>query len=98
LLDVLEDFQASPMLEVEDMDSVLMLSHAENVSDWVNAIAQYFALATGGVVSFSELCDKITMPPVEIWLGLLLGNFVLKQTESEGSDYLFYQSEITVRF
>jgi hypothetical protein len=38
LLDVLEDFQASPVLEIEDMDSVLMLSHAENVSDWVSAM------------------------------------------------------------
>jgi hypothetical protein len=77
LLDVLEDFQASPVLEVEDMDSVLMLSHAENVSDWVSVIAQYFTEAGVEVVSWSELCEKITIAPVEIWLGLLLGNFVL---------------------
>ena len=93
LLDVLEDFQASPVLEVEDMDSVLMLSHAENVSDWVSAIAEYFTVVGGGVVSFSELCDKITIPPVEIWLGLLLGNFVLMRAEGEGLDS-FYDSEI----
>ncbi len=77
LLDGLEEFQASPVLEVEDMDSVLALSHAENVSDWVNAIAEYFIVARAGVVSFSELCDEITIPRVEIWLGLLLGNFAV---------------------
>jgi hypothetical protein len=96
LLDVLEDFQPSPVLEVEDMDSVLMLSHAENVSDWVSAIASYFAVAGVEVVSWSELCEKITIAPVEIWLGLLLGNFVLRQTQSEGL-HSFYDSEILVQ-
>jgi hypothetical protein len=98
LLDVLEDFQASPVLEAEDIESVSALSHAENVSDWVSAIARYFTVAGEEVISWSELCEKIILSPVEIWLGLLSGNFVLKQTESEGSDYLFYESEIIVRF
>jgi hypothetical protein len=93
LLDVLEDFQASPVLEVEDMDSVLMLSHAENVSDWVNAIASYFTGTGVKVVSWSELCEKIAIPPVEIWLGLLLGNFVLMRAEGENL-HSFYDSEI----
>jgi hypothetical protein len=97
LLDVLEDFQASPVLSVENMDSVLMLSHAENVSDWVSAIANYFTVVGRGVVSFSELCDKIALSPVEIWLGLLLGNFVLRQAQNEGL-CLFYDSEILVKF
>ncbi len=96
LLDVLEDFQASSALEVEDMDSVLTLSHAENVSDWVSAIADYFTVAGKEVVSWSELHEKITIAPVEIWLGLLLGNFVLRQTQSEGL-HSFYDSEILVQ-
>ena len=96
LLDALGDFQPSSILEVEDMDSVLMLSHAENVSDWARAIAEYFMAARADVVSFSELCDKITIPRVEIWLGLLLGNFVLKQTQNEGL-HSFYDSEILVQ-
>lgn len=96
LLDVLEDFQASSALEVEDMDSVLTLSHAENVSDWVSAIAEYFIVARAGVVSFSELCDEITIPRVEIWLGLLLGNFVLMRDDGEGL-HSFYDSEILIK-
>jgi hypothetical protein len=101
LLDVLEDWNASPVLGTEDVDSVLAVSHAENVSDWVKAIAQaltcqfaqYFTMARVDTVSWSELCDKVTISPVEIWLGLLLGNFVLRQTEGVGL-HSFYDSEV----
>jgi hypothetical protein len=101
LLDVLEDWKVSPVLGTEDVDSVLAVSHAENISDWVKAIAQaltcqfaeYFMVVGVDVVGWSELCDKITISPVEIWLGLLLGNFVLRQTEGVSLDS-FYDSEI----
>jgi hypothetical protein len=93
LLDVLEDWKVSPVLGTEDVDSVLAVSHAENVSDWVKVIAQYFVAARVDTVSWSELCDNITISPVEIWLGLLLGNFVLRQTEGVGL-HSFYDSEI----
>ena len=93
LLDVLEDWKVSPVLGAEDVDSVLAVSHAENVSDWVKVIAQYFVVVGVDVVGWSELCDKVTISPVEIWLGLLLGNFVLRQTEGVGLDS-FYDSEI----
>jgi hypothetical protein len=93
LLDVLEDWKASPVLGTEDVDSVLAVSHAENVSDWAHAIAHYFMVAGVDTVSWSELCDKVTISPVEIWLGLLLGNFVLRQTEGVGL-HSFYDNEI----
>jgi hypothetical protein len=93
LLDVLEDWKVSPVLGPPDVDSVLAVSHTENVSDWVKAIAHYFTVVGVDVVGWSELCDKITISPVEIWLGLLLGNFVLRQAEGVGLDS-FYDSEI----
>jgi hypothetical protein len=93
LLDVLEDWNASPVLGPPDVDLVLAVSHAENVSDWVKAIAQYFVVVGVDTVSWSELCDKISISPVEIWLGLLLGNFVLRQTEGVGL-HSFYDSEV----
>ena len=67
---------------LEDADikrQALAVSHAENVSDWVKA------LADGQVDSPQRLVDlqqQLRMPLIEIWLAALLGGFSMKQRGS----------------
>ena len=62
----------------------LAVSHAENVSDWVKA------LADGQVDSPQRLVDlqqQLRMPLIEVWIAALLGGFPLEQRGS------FYQTQ-----
>ncbi|MEO0844788.1 MAG: hypothetical protein AAF063_38910, partial [Cyanobacteria bacterium J06643_5] len=79
--------------EVES-ERIVDIAHSENVSDWTSAIANYFFTASVQFVTWSELCSKVNIAPVEIWLGLLLGDFALCQTSSESNS--FYDSDILV--
>jgi len=65
---------------------VLGVAHSENASGWAEAIARWLAQHSGEV-SWGELEVELGMPWVEIWLGLLLGGFVLEQRGE------FYQRE-----
>ena len=64
-------------LEDADLKSqALAVSHAENVSDWVKA------LADGQMDSPQRLVDlqkQLKMPMVEVWIAALLGGFALEQ-------------------
>lgn len=77
-----------------EFERVVDVAHSENVSDWTRAIANYFFTTSVKFAALSELCSKVNIAPVEIWLGLLLGNFALRQTFSESNS--FYDSEIFV--
>lgn len=71
-----------------------MLAYKENVSDWVEAIADYFTVMGIEKATWSELLEDLDIAPVEILLGLLLGHFTLSQVQDE-SNY-FYDGEILV--
>ena len=72
-------------LEDADLKSqALAVSHAENVSDWVKA------LADGQVDSPQRLVDlqqQLQMPLIEVWIAALLGGFSMEQRGS------FYQTQ-----
>lgn len=73
---------------------VVEIAYQENVSDWVEAIANYFTVTGIEQTTWSELLENLDIAPVEILLGLLLGNFGLSQIHNELSS--FYDSEILV--
>ncbi|MGB7251203.1 MAG: hypothetical protein WBC73_19875 [Phormidesmis sp.] len=72
-------------LEDADIKSqALAVSHAENVSDWVQA------LSDGQVDSPQRLIDlqqQLRMPLIEVWIAALLGGFPMEQRGS------FYQTQ-----
>ncbi|WP_121971246.1 hypothetical protein [Leptolyngbya sp. BC1307] len=72
-------------LEDADLKSqALAVSHAENVSDWVKA------LADGQMDSPQRLVDlqqQLRMPLIEVWIAALLGGFSMEQRGS------FYQTQ-----
>ncbi len=72
-------------LEDADLKSqALAVSHAENVSDWVKA------LAANQVDSPQRLVDiqkQLRMPLIEVWIAALLGGFPMEQRGS------FYQTQ-----
>jgi hypothetical protein len=76
LIQVLE--QESLLSPEEEYEQVLSTAHTENVSDWVEAIAQYIA-NNYSPIRLMSLQQDLKLPVVEIWLGLLLGNFNLQQ-------------------
>ena len=62
----------------------LAVSHAENVSDWVKAIADGQTDAPQRLV---DLQKQLQMPMVEVWIAALLGGFPMEQRGS------FYQTQ-----
>lgn len=54
------------------------VSHDEAVSDWVEAIAAYLKQHSQPI-ALPELQQRVPLPLVEIWLGLLLGGFNLEK-------------------
>ncbi|NUN67436.1 hypothetical protein HCU40_22695 (plasmid) [Pseudanabaena biceps] len=78
--------QESLLSVEEEFERAISTAHAEDVSSWIEAIAQCIAS------NFSPMClidlqAGLPLPIVEIWLGLLLGDFKLEQRGS------FYDSK-----
>ena len=71
------DVEEAVALAEQDLEQV-DLSHAENVSDWVEQIGAWFELKPCEI-RFVDLHQQLKMPFVELCLGLLLGGFVLEQ-------------------
>ena len=72
-------------LEDADLKSqALAVSHAENVSDWVKAIADG---QTDKPQRLVDLQRQLKMPMVEVWIAALLGGFPMEQRGS------FYQTQ-----
>lgn len=90
VLAMVEQLEAAAV-EEERKQQVLAIAHDENVSQWVEAIAQGLQATFPDRVSFTQLCERLGMPQVEVWLAVLLGEFELEQ---EGK---FYDSPIWVR-
>lgn len=82
--------KAAVMEMVESLDDdhlkaqALAVSHSENVSDWVKAIASQ---QTDGPQRLIDVQAHLKMPMVEVWIAALLGGFELEQRGS------FYQTQ-----
>ena len=76
LLQVLE--QEHLLSWKEELDLALSIAHDEDVSTWIEAIA--VCLKSNSIpMRFIDLQNKLKLPVVEVWLGLLLGDFKLLQ-------------------
>ncbi|MEL6351366.1 MAG: hypothetical protein AAFR58_06355 [Cyanobacteria bacterium J06627_28] len=72
-------------LEATELKSqALAVSHAENVSDWVAALADRQDESPQRLV---DLQQQLRMPLIEVWIAALLGGFELEQRGS------FYQTQ-----
>ncbi len=72
-------------LEDADLKSqALAVSHAENISDWVKALAGGQADSPQRLI---DLQQQLKMPLIEVWIAALLGGFPMEQRGS------FYQTQ-----
>lgn len=94
LLEATEESEESSPPEVV-APVVEIIAYQENVSDWISVIANYFTVMGIEQTTWSELLEDLDIAPVEIFLGLLLGGFVLNQAHDESSS--FYDSEILIK-
>lgn len=74
-------------LEVMTAEKLQQLAGVEDVSKWQRAIAFYIKQQVYPAVCLTDLQLGLGMPLVEVWLGLLLGDFTLEQRGE------FYQAE-----
>lgn len=72
-------------------EEVLAIAHDENVSAWIEAISQSLRVTAAERVSLTQLCQCLTLSPVEVWLAVLLSGFEL---EPEG---MFYSQDLWVK-
>jgi hypothetical protein len=70
--------QANLLSFEEEFERVINTAHTENVSAWVEAIAHCIANSFSPM-RLIDLQATLPLPIVEIWLGLLLGDFKLEQ-------------------
>ena len=59
--------------------SALEVAHEEDITTWVQAIAQWLQQHPRPQVSLLELQQSLQMPLIQMWLALLLGEFTLDQ-------------------
>ena len=65
------------MEEVNLKEQALAVSHSENVSEWISAIAS--AIRSGEARRLVDLREQLKMPLVTVWLAALLGGFAIEQ-------------------
>ena len=69
-------------MEAEDVDGqslkaqALAVSHAENISDWIQALSQ---ARIESPLRLTDVQAQLNMPLMEVWLAALLGGFELEQ-------------------
>ena len=70
--------QESLLSVEEEIERAISTAHAEDVSSWIEAIAHCIANSFSPM-RLIDLQTTLPLPIVEIWLGLLLGDFKLEQ-------------------
>jgi hypothetical protein len=78
--------------EEQNKQQALQVAHNEDVSAWVTAIHEAlsdFARRDIPKVSMLDVQRSLNLPLIEVWLGLLLGGFVLEQGE-------FYSNQVWI--
>ena len=84
-VDKLSVLEMLDTLEDADLKSqALAVSHAENVSDWIQALAEQ---QREGPQRLVDIQRQLQMPMVEVWIAALLGGFPMEQRGS------FYQTQ-----
>jgi hypothetical protein len=73
--------QESLLSVEEEFERAISTAHAEDVSSWIEAIAQCIT-DNSHPICLKDLQKTLKLPIVEIWLGLLLGDFKLEQRGS----------------
>lgn len=78
-------------MEAEAVKKVLAIAHDEDVSRWIATITitHWLEAVPTRRASFAQLCRSLRMPKVEVWLGVLLGEFELEQGEEFYSNTLW---------
>lgn len=76
---LVEQLEAEAVAAAEQEQQVWAIAHDEDVTRWAQAISEWLQETPDQTVSFVELYRSLEMPWVEVWLGLLLGNFTLEQ-------------------
>ena len=72
-------------------DMVCQLAGEEDVEAWASLIKQWLQnRAVADSISFLQLWQQLEMPWVEMWLGLLLGGFEVRQSGR------FYESDLWI--
>jgi hypothetical protein len=64
---------------IETIEQIRALAGDEDVGRWQRAIANYFASEKQEKIRLAQLQKALSMPIVEIWMGLLLGDYQLEQ-------------------
>jgi len=70
--------QESLLSVEEEFERAISTAHAEDVSSWIEAIAQYIE-NNFSPMRLIDLQAALPLSMVEIWLSLLLGDFKLEQ-------------------
>ena len=65
----------------KEFERAISTAHTKNVSAWMEAIAQCIT-NNSHPICLKDLQKTLKLPIVEIWLGLLLGDFKLEQRGS----------------
>ena len=73
--------QENPLSFEEEFERAISTAHTENISAWIEAIAECIT-NNSHPICLKDLQKTLPLPIVEIWLGLLLGNFKLEQRGS----------------
>ncbi len=71
--------------------NVLAIAHLEDVVAWTAAINRWLQTAVELPISIAELSCGLEMPWIEVWLGVLFGDFQVAQREE------FYESPVWVK-
>ena len=79
---LIQSLEQESLLSFEDeFEQAISTAHAEDVSSWIEAIAQCIR-SNFSPMRLIDLHSALPLPIVEIWLGLLLGDFKLEQRGS----------------
>lgn len=79
LLNWVDQVSAEQALDGTRMaEQIRVLAHGENVEEWSRAIAQALQ-SLNSTVRLVELQQTLSIPMIEVWLGLLLGGYKLEQ-------------------
>jgi hypothetical protein len=70
------------LLQILDEEQIKMealgVAHSEAVQDWINQLNEFFSQHPSPA-AFNELVQSLQMDWVEVWMGLLMGQFQLEQ-------------------
>jgi hypothetical protein len=90
LLAMVDQWESEAALEAERKQQVLAIAYEEQeqTSRWIEAIAQWLATVPTHRASFAHLCQSLELSRIELWLGVLLGEFELELGDAFYSDAL----------